>query len=124
MLLVIALIESHQADRSRQASKGRRRQQPAGLIAFLTLVTAVRWLWDELHDAPHRPWHPCAVCHRPIEEPSRAAYCSHECRTIARLERDALDNDPRIASRAERRLRNKRLRDLADQDADLEEVPF
>jgi hypothetical protein len=42
----------------------------------------------------------------------------------ARIERDALNNDPRIAARAERRLRNIRLRELADSDAALEEVPF
>jgi hypothetical protein len=119
ILLVIALIESHQA-----ANNRRRRYQPAALIAFVTLLMAARWLWQELHGMPHRPWHPCAQCGRPIEEPSRAAYCSHACRTHARLERDALDNDPRVAARAERRLRSIRLRELVDADPDLEEVPF
>jgi hypothetical protein len=73
---------------------------------------------------PQSKWHPCAQCGTPIEEPSRAAYCSHACRTYARLERAALDHDPPIAARAERRLRNLRLRELADTDPRLEEVPF
>src|SRR5262249_28056198 len=59
-------------------------------FAFIAmLVGTIRWLWIELHRAPHRPWHPCAQCGRPIVEPSRAAYCSHACRSYARLERDA-----------------------------------
>jgi hypothetical protein len=119
VLLVIALVESHQTARDK-----RHRDQPAGLTAFITLLMAVRWLWQELHGLPHGPWRPCAQCGRPIEEPSRAAYCSHACRSWARLEREALDNDPRIAERAARRLRNRRLRDLADNDPDLNEVPF
>jgi hypothetical protein len=118
ILLAIALIEARHADNRR------RRYRPYGVISIIALATAVRWLWDELRDAPHRPWHPCTECGRPIEEPSRAAYCGHACRSIARLEREALDTEPRIAERAARRLRNRRLRELADNDPDLTEVPF
>jgi hypothetical protein len=40
------------------------------------------------------------------------------------LERDAQANDPRIAERAQRRLRAVRLRELADQNDDWDQVPF
>lgn len=94
-------------------------------FAFIAmLVGTIRWLWIELHRAPHRPWHPCAQCGRPIVEPSRAAYCSHACRSYARLERDAEALDPRIAERAQRRLRARRLRALADGNPDWQEVPI
>jgi hypothetical protein len=100
------------------------RQPVIGLILIGSLVSAIRWLWRELHGMPHRAWRPCTQCGAPIEAPSRRAYCSHACRSYARLERDALDNDPRIAARAERRLRNMRLRQLAVGDPRLDEVPF
>lgn len=94
-------------------------------FAFIAmLVGTIRWLWIELHRAPHRPWHPCAQCGRPIVEPSRAAYCSHACRSYARLERDAEALDPRIAERAQRRLRARRLRALADGNPDWQGVPI
>jgi hypothetical protein len=117
-LLAIACVE-------RGYSRDRRRKQRSfGVQAIVVLAGTARWIWRELHGIPHRPWHPCAQCGRPIEEPSRAAYCSHPCRIFARLERDALDHDPRIAAPAERRLRNLRLLELADTNPDLVEVPF
>jgi hypothetical protein len=88
------------------------------------LLRALRWVWCELTDTPHGPWHPCAQCGVPIGDRSRAAYCSHVCRRYARLERDAQANDPRIADRAERRLRAIRLQKLADQNPDWTDVPF
>jgi hypothetical protein len=118
VLLAIALIEA------RYANNSRRRSRPLGVISVIALANAVRWLWDELHDAPHHPWHACAQCGWPIEEPSRASYCSHQCRQLAQLERRALDSNPAIAARAARRLRNLRLRELVDSDPQLQEVPF
>jgi hypothetical protein len=115
LLFPIAAVEWKQTPR-------RKRVLSLTLLAVLTRATI--WLWCELRDVPHGPWHPCAQCGRPIEAPSRAAYCSHACRNWARLERDALDNDPRIAEWAARRLRNRRFRDLADNDLDMTEVPF
>jgi hypothetical protein len=117
-LLVLALIEWKLEPRKR------RKPRLIGLLIINQLLLATHWLWCELHDLPRRPWHPCAQCGKPIEVPSRASYCSHACRTYARLERDALDHDPRIAERAQRRLRNLRLRRLADDDPRLDEVPF
>jgi hypothetical protein len=94
-------------------------------VSLLTmLLRTAHVLWCKLRHIPRSKWHPCAQCGHPIEEPSRAAYCSHACRTYARLERDALDHDPRISARAERRLRNRRLRALADGNPELQEVPF
>jgi hypothetical protein len=103
---------------------GRRRSRLLSLALILALARAVAWLSRELRNLPHGRWHPCGQCGAPIQAPSRAAYCSHPCRTYARLERNALDNDPRIAARAQRRLHNLRLRELADSDPQLEEVPF
>ena len=117
-LLALAALESQQ-DHHRRG-----RNRLCGLIVLSALIKAVRWFWFELNQIPHHRWHACAQCGRPIEEPSRAAYCSHTCRSYARLEREALDNDPRMTARAERRLRNLRLRQLADADPQLEEVPF
>lgn len=102
----------------------RRRRRLGTLALALLLARAVLWLWRDIRAVPHGHWHPCAQCGRPIEAPSRAAYCSHLCRTYARVERNAQANDPRIAERAERRLRAIRLRDLADRDPQLEEVPY
>jgi hypothetical protein len=113
--LLLAAIEWKQA---------RRRRRLLGLALLAEVAHAIVWLWDELHGAPHGSWHPCGQCRRPIEEPSRAAYCSHACRSYARLERDAQANDPRIADRAERTLRAIRLQRLAEQDPRLAEVPF
>ena len=101
-----------------------RRRRILGLAVAGQLLRASRWLWCELTDTPHGPWHPCAQCGLPIDDRSQAAYCSHACRRYARLERDAQANDPRIADRAERRLRAIRLQTLADQNPDWAEVPF
>ncbi len=103
-----------------------RRRKPAllGLAGAALLWRAVVWLWLELREAPHRPWHPCAQCGRPVEQPSRAAYCSHECRRWARLERQAAAVDPVAAAGAERQLRSLRLRRLADGRPEWQEVPF
>jgi hypothetical protein len=118
LLLVLALIEW-----KLEPCKSRK-PRLIGLLIINQLLLATRWLWCELQGLPHRPWRPCAQCGKPIEAPSRASYCSHACRIYARLERDALDHDPRIAERAQRRLRNLRLRRLADDDPTLDEVPF
>jgi hypothetical protein len=115
LLLVVSAIEW------KQARKG---QRLLALMLITQLIKAVVWLWLELHDAPHGRWHPCAQCGRPIEAPSRAAYCSPACRRYARLERDAAAADPRVAEAAERRLRALRLRRLADERPEWKEVPF
>jgi hypothetical protein len=115
IVLPIAAIEWKQTPRSKRV---------LSLAVLSVLVQTTVRLWCELRNIPHGRWHPCTQCGRPIEEPSRAAYCSHACRTWARLEREALDNDPFIAERAARRLRNRRLRELADSDSALTEVPF
>lgn len=114
-LLVISAIEVKQ--------RSRRKRLLAPLL-ITGLIKAAVWLWQELHDAPHKPWHPCAQCGRTIEEPSRAAYCSHACRSYARLVRDAQANDPRIADRAKRRLRTIQLQKEAAENPDWTEVPF
>jgi hypothetical protein len=96
------------------------------LIGWATaglLWRALVWLWLELAEAPHGPWHPCAQCGRPIERPSRAAYCSHSCRQYALLERDA-QADGRVADRARRRVRAIELRRLTDERPEWVEVPF
>jgi hypothetical protein len=118
VLLLVAAVES------RHGSRRRRKRRLNSLVALSTPVGVIGWLWCELNELPHGRWHPCVQCGQPIQEPSRAAFCSHACRTYARLERDALDNDPRIAARATRRLRHQRFRDLADNDPRLTEVPF
>ncbi len=104
--------------------RSRRRGRMLSVLLLVLLARGARWLWLETRGIPHKAWHPCAQCGAPIEAPSRAAYCSHACRNYTRLERDALDTDPRIAERAERRLRNLRLRQLADTYQEWEEVPF
>jgi hypothetical protein len=93
-------------------------------------LAGAKWLWRtviwmccELTDTRHGPSHPYVHCGRPIGDRSRAAYCSHSCRQHARLERDAQANDPRIAERAERRLRAIRQQRLADRNAEWVEVP-
>jgi hypothetical protein len=116
LLVALAFAES-------MAQKGLRRTF-VGLVLAAALVRTVVWLWRELRDEPHRRWYPCAQCGRPIEEPSRAAYCSHSCRSYARLERDAQANDPRVADRAQRRLRAIDLRRRAGEDRGWDEVPF
>jgi hypothetical protein len=115
-LLALAILE-------RVAHK-RRCKTSVALTIVARLARAVTWLWRELHDQPHGRWHPCTQCGKPIEEPSRAAYCSHTCRSYARLERDAQAHDPRIADRAQRRLRAIRLREIADRNSTWDEVPF
>lgn len=107
-----------------QWKHSRRRSRLVTFALALLLARAVVWLWRDIRNLPHGRWHSCGQCGRPIDAPSRATYCSHACRTSARLERDALDNDPQIAERAERRLRNMRLRAVACSDPALEEVPF
>jgi hypothetical protein len=62
LLLLVALLETRW-----RRSKRRRRTRLVGLIALALLAKTVRWLWNELHGAPQRPWHPCAQCGRPIE---------------------------------------------------------
>jgi len=114
-LLVLAVAEGRPR---------RPRRDPVGLSVITQLAHAVAWLWRELHGQPHGPWHPCQQCGRPILEPSRAAYCSHACRSYARLERDAEALDPHVAERARRRLRARRLRGLANANPDWKEVPF
>jgi hypothetical protein len=58
----------------------RRRGRILGLALAGQLTRTLRWLWCELSDTPHGPWHPCAQCGKPIDDRSRAAYCSHSCR--------------------------------------------
>jgi hypothetical protein len=118
LLLPIAAIEWW------QRIKRHKRQALMSVLLLNMLLQAAHVLWCRLRHIPPGKWHPCAQCGRPIEEPSRAAYCSNACRTYARLKRDALDHDPLVAARGERRLRNLRLRELADTDPRLEEVPF
>jgi hypothetical protein len=105
------------------AAKPHRRRRLTGWAAAGLIWRAMVWLWLELAEAPHGPWHPCAQCGRPIERPSRAAYCSHSCRQYARLERDA-QADGRVADRARRRLRAIELRRQAVEQAGWVEVPF
>lgn len=100
------------------------RREPLALSSFRVGVRALLWLTRELTGAPHGPWHLCAQCARPILDTSRAAYCSHACRTYARLERDAELNDPRMAERAQRRLNAIRQRRLADENPAWTEIPF
>jgi hypothetical protein len=115
-LALLALVEWKVA--------GNRRRRQMFLVAAAGLWwRALVWLWRELHGVPHRPWHPCAQCGRPIEQPSRAAYCSHGCRQYARLRREA-EADGRVADRARRRLRAIELRRLADERPEWAEVPF
>lgn len=83
---------------------------------------ALVWLWLELDGAPHGRWHPCVQCGQPIEEPSRAWYCSPTCRRYARLERDARAFDPHLARHALERL--ERLSKPSTPDPALEEIPF
>jgi hypothetical protein len=118
LLLPIATIEWW------HRNKHHKRNALMGVLVLTVLLRTAHVLWCDLRHMPRGQWHPCAQCGHPIEQPSRAAYCSHACRTYARLERDALDHDPRIATRAERRLRNLRLRELADTNPQLQEVPF
>ena len=115
LLLGVAAIEWK---RSR-----RRRARLLGLALAGVLVRAVVWLWQELWDVPHGRWHPCVQCGKPIEEPSRASYCSPICRRYAKLERDARAFDPWIARRALERL--ERLSKPAPvRDPALDEIPF
>ncbi len=97
----------------------RRKKRLLGLLMAGLLARALLWLWRELRGLPHGRWHACAQCGGPIEEPSRAWYCSPVCRRYARLARDAAAFDPRVAERARRRLR-----DQADTDPRLAEIPF
>ena len=100
---------------------GPRRKRLLGLALATWLLWATVWLWRDLRGVPHGRWHPCAQCHAPIEEPSRAWYCSPACRRYARLERDAEAFDPRIAQRAQQRLL---LTECTALDPALTEIPF
>lgn len=99
----------------------RRRGRLLSLTVLSLLTHAAVWLWRDLRGEPQGRWRPCARCGRPIEEPSRAAYCSHPCRRYARLERDAQAADPWIAQRASRRLRAL---EPASAEGAFGEVPF
>jgi hypothetical protein len=112
-LLLLALVELRAS---------RRRKRVIGLVLAGLLTRVVCWLWRDLRRVPHGRWHPCAHCGIPIEEPSRARYCSSACRRYARLERDARAFDSVIAERAEHRLRM--LCDDAFIDPALSEIPF
>jgi hypothetical protein len=101
---------------------GRKRSRLLGLALAGLLARAVVWLWQELRGVPHGRWHPCLRCRAPIEEPSRAWYCSPACRRYARLERDALSPDPWVAERASVKLNN--LARLSALDPELTEIPF
>ncbi len=94
-----------------------------GLAVLALLARAVVWLWQELRGLPHGRWHPCVQCGWPIEAPSRAWYCSPNCRRLARLARDAGSPDPWIAERAESRLSALARRQPASDPA-LAEIPF
>ena len=97
---------------------------------LLGLAVAVQWwrlavwLCRERAGVPHGPWHACAQCGRPLEEPSRAAYCGQACRRYAQLERDAAAADPAIAAGATQRLRVIQFRQLAEGRPEWAEVPF
>ena len=95
-LLIVAAVEWKYS---------RRRSRVLSLALLGLLARALVWLWRELRNVPHDPWHPCAQCGAPIEAPSRAWYCSPGCRRQARLEREARSPDPWVAERAEARLR-------------------
>jgi hypothetical protein len=112
-LLVIAAAEWKY---SRRQSRGR------SLALLGLLARAVVWLWQDVRGVPHGRWHPCAQCRAPIEAPSRAWYCSPSCRRYARLARDVRSPDPRLAERAETRLRV--LSRIAAADPELSEIPF
>jgi hypothetical protein len=99
-----------------------RRNRVLSLALLGLLFGATLWLWQELRNVPHGPWHPCAQCGAPIEVPSRAWYCSPACRRYAWLERDARSPDPWLAERAETRLRV--LARSASADPSLSEIPF
>ena len=112
-LLVIAAVEW----------KYSRRQSRVLSLALLGLLArALVWLWQELRNVPHGPWHPCAQCDAPIEAPSRAWFCSPGCRRHARLERDAHSPNPWIAELAETRLRLVWSANAADPETS--EIPF
>jgi hypothetical protein len=110
LLLAVSAVEWKRAHR-----------RVLGLALLGLLATAVVWLWHELHGLPHGRWHSCVQCGRPVEEPSRAEYCSPVCRRIARLERERCSPDPWIAERAEAHLHA-----LARTTTDpaLAEIPF
>jgi hypothetical protein len=110
LLLAVSAVEWKRGDR-----------RVLGLAALGLLARAVVWLWQGLRGLPHGRWHSCVQCGTPIEEPSRAAYCSPPCRCIARLERERCSPDPRIAERAEARLHaHARI----TTDPALAEIPF
>jgi hypothetical protein len=100
-----------------------RHRRLLGLLLLVVLFRAVVWLWLELRGLPHGRWQPCVQCGAPIEEPSRASYCSPSCRRLARLERDAGSPDPWVAERAAARLAAlARLQPTSDPA--LAEIPF
>jgi hypothetical protein len=100
--------------------RGRRRV--LGLALAGLVFRALVWLWQELWGIPRGRWHACAQCGHPIEERSRAWYCSPICRHYARLERNARAFDPRVARRALDRL--ERLSKPSTDAGMVEEIPF
>jgi predicted nucleic acid-binding Zn ribbon protein len=110
LLLALAAVEWRQ-----------RHRRLLGLAVLGLLARAVVWLWQELRGLPHGRWHSCVQCGTPIEEPSRAEYCSPACRRVAQLERERGSSDAWIAERAEARLHA--LARTATDPA-LAEIPF
>jgi hypothetical protein len=110
LLLALAAVEWKQ-----------RHRRLLGLAVLGLLARTDVWLWQEFRGLPHGRWHSCVQCGTPIEEPSRAEYCSPVCRRVARLERDAASPDPRIAERAEARIRTLH---RATTDPAFAEIPF
>lgn len=112
-LLVVAAVEWKYS---------RRRSRVLGLALLGLLARALVWLWQELRNVPHGPWHPCAQCGAPIEAPSQAWFCSPACRRHVRLERDSHCPNPWVAERAETRLRLVTSANAADPESS--EIPF
>jgi hypothetical protein len=111
-LLIVAAVEWKYS---------RRRSRVLSLALLGLLARALVWLWQELRNVPHCPWHPCAQCGAPIEAPSKAWYCSPLCRRYARLEPDVRSPNPWCAERAAVRLR---LLAQPAVDPSSSEIPF
>ena len=110
LLLALAAVEWKQ-----------RHRRLLGLAVLGLLARTDVWLWQEFRGLPHGRWHSCVHCGTPIEEPSRAEYCSPACRRVARLERERCSPDPWISERPEARLHA--LARTATNPA-LAEIPF
>jgi hypothetical protein len=118
IVLFICLAPSLLAMAAIEWKHGRRRERLRSLALALLLLRALAWFWRDLRGVPHGRWHACMQCGAPIEEPSRARYCSHACRRYTRLARHAAGGDEQAAARL------VRLRRLADIDPALNEIPF